>query len=227
MRATAFHCSLVALILLFGPALLAKEKAAPAPPTVANLVVGDGYSLRVERHGVRKQFKGELVKMTDRWIVLRSTSIVYVEPAKSAGLPIVGTMFQVPHKERRDEFLWIPRDAAIAIEKQTHATKPPNVRIPDANSPPTKLACAVDLAVHDKLVQRAGGVQAVTDDHVTLSVTSKEPFEMPINPASFLITAAERDRPHLRFTREKLPRQEILCIHVPDLEAALRAAMSH
>jgi hypothetical protein len=70
-------------------------------------------------------------------------------------------------------------------------------------------------------------MQVVKDDHVTLSVATKEHHELPTTTASLLMTATERDRPHFRFTRERFARQDILCVHVPDLDAALRAALAH
>src|SRR5438105_2967170 len=109
MRATPIRWFLVAAILLLGSTTLAKEKKRTTP-AVSELVVGDGCALRVERHGVRKQFRGELVKITDRWIVLRSSSAAPNHDASK--IPLLGSMLHSPPKEHRDEYLWIPREAA-------------------------------------------------------------------------------------------------------------------
>jgi hypothetical protein len=224
MRATSLGWLLVATIV--APTFAgAKEKTQPTPPAPASLTVGDGYLVRVERHGARKQFKGELVKVNDRWLVLRATAVIRKNDSK--GITLVSGVFGGSTKEERQEFLWIPRDAVKGIDNLAHASKSSTARIPEGEIPPNKLACVVDTAVRDKVVQRAGGMQAVKDDHVTLSVATKVAFELPNTTASWLMTATERNRPHLRYSRERLAHQDILCIHVPDLDAALRAALTH
>ena len=144
MRAIPIYWSVLAILMLLAPTASAKEKAGKAPPD-DSLVIGDGYLLRVERNGVRKQFRGNLVKLTDRWIILRRQSVSSAShqiPLLS-GIPIVGSIFHTSIPERHDEFLWIPREAAT-VEKRIQAAKPSEVKAPQGDDPPVKVACAVE-----------------------------------------------------------------------------------
>src|SRR5262245_16127658 len=82
---------LVAAILLAAPGMAGEVEPSGATAD-SSLVVGDSYTIRAERHGAKQQFKGELVKANDRWIVLR-----HITPRRRgwsipvlAQLPVIG-----------------------------------------------------------------------------------------------------------------------------------------
>lgn len=227
MRATQIYWSFVAVILVLAAAASAKEKLSKAPAD-NSLVVGDGYFLRVERNGAGKQFRGDLVKLTDRWIVLRRISVSSLRreiPVLST-IPLVGGVFYASIPERHDEFLWIPREAAT-VEKRIQPAKPLVIKAPEGDEPPTKVACAVELVVGKKAVQREGGMQAIKDDKVTLAVTTTIPFEMPTSALGAITSAGDSKRPKARYSREQFARKDILCVRVPNFDVAELEALAH
>jgi hypothetical protein len=225
MRAISIGGSLVALVLMLGAGALGKDKNASSPDN--SLVVGDGYILHVERHGVAQKFRGDVVKLTDRWIVLRRVTVSRVDRQIPvlATLPVVGAVFHTSIPQRHDEFCWIPRDAAT-VEKRIHAAKPAEIKPPDGDEPQTKVACRVELARGTKLIQREGGMQAVTPDSVTVDVTTTIPFEMPTSAVGFFTTASDSKRPKFRYTREQFAREDILCVRVPNFDSATHEALA-
>src|SRR5690348_1732613 len=61
--------------------------------SIAHLVVGDSYWLRVDRGGTQQDAYGDLMTVTDRWIVVRSLS----EGRNERGVPVLS---KIPYLER-------------------------------------------------------------------------------------------------------------------------------
>src|SRR5689334_23052669 len=96
------------------PTLAQIPTTSPAQPTQVDpgsrLVVGDSYNLRVERHGVKLNPSGIVMKVTDRWILLHSIRVqasVQVVPY-IGDIPLIGRVFQRSKGTRVDEYIWVP-----------------------------------------------------------------------------------------------------------------------
>ena len=137
--------------------------------------------MRVERHGVAKQFHGDLVKLTDRWIVLRRISVsasCHEIPVLST-IPLVGGSLFIPRCPSATTnsfgFRATPRPSRSGFNPK----KPVVVKGPEGDDPMTKVACAVELVAGKKMIQREGGMQDVAADNVTVAVTTTIPYVMP------------------------------------------------
>jgi len=87
------------------------------------LVVGDWYVVTIERHDVKQQIDGLLVKATDDWIVLglvlnESTGVRSGVPYLR-DMPIVGGIFGRATRKLSKAYCWIPRDAVHLDKRQT------------------------------------------------------------------------------------------------------------
>src|SRR5438445_13872384 len=127
------NCSFVSLlaaaVLLAASSVQAGE---PDPDTrIEHLVVGDGYFIQVERHGVKEVFSGDFAKANDRWIVLHSIS----EGRSERGVPVlskipyINRLYKNVGVGRADDVIWIPRDAAT-IRGRIRAIKPSSIEVP-------------------------------------------------------------------------------------------------
>ncbi len=223
MRASRIHGWSVAVILAAVSAALPTRAGGQnlsetaASGSALGLVVGDGYTIRAERHGAVQRFTGNLVKLNDRWLVLRSVAEnrrEYGVPVL-AKIPVLGHAFTKSSVGQSDEFLWIPREAAT-VEKRTPAASPPPVIPTLAEAPPAQTTCAVELAVADKVVRRLGGLEAVKDGSLTLSVPKKVSVPVPPKLLSFRPTTTTRQETH--YDRQQLARADILCVRIPNYD---------
>jgi hypothetical protein len=218
------------LILVLALPMVALAKAPRGETVDPALVVGDAYTIRVERHGTHKEFDGELVKANDRWIVLRHVTGGRRElsiPLISK-LPLVGDGFRIRAIAARDEFLWIPREAAT-VEKHTASADPATAQPAIGDEPTLKVACAVEIAAGERIVRREGGMEALSDQAVTIAVPRKVTVENGLTAFGlpFFGTVPEgKSRVETRYSREQHARGDILCIHLANFEAAALAAQA-
>jgi hypothetical protein len=146
----------------------ASAKAAPRD----KLVIGDAYMLEVKRGGVTRTFGGNLLKATDKWIVLRRVAAGrndYGIPLLSA-LPKVGTMFRRSYESLVEDDLWIPREAAT-IESHRQVKSAATTKPVLGSEPPTRSRCGVAYGHGEKFVLHEGELTAIAEDKVTLLTT--------------------------------------------------------
>jgi hypothetical protein len=210
--------SLIATVILLSTAVVHAADSEP-DTRIDHLVVGDGYWIHVERNGVQQECAGDLVKATDRWLVLHSLSESRSErgvPVASK-LPYVNRLFKNVGVGRADEYVWIPRDAAT-IRGRLRAAKPVAIEPPAGDEPSLRAACEVTFVGADhKVADREGKLQAITDERLTLlvretfSVEVRKPgwSNLPLVGGYFIDTRTE--------TREKLAdvvRADLLCLRI-------------
>ena len=223
MFANRLRWYVVALVLLL-PTMAQGQGARKTGVPDQGLVIGDVYTLRVERQGVHERFKGNLVKLNDRWIVLRHTAEHRTdEKSDSHGLfPFIGRKSNSESANRLDELLWIPRDAA-SIESHAQATDRAAAFLPTGDAPPEHAACDVQLVHAGKALRRQGGIEAVSRDSLTVSVPKKVKtnFTVPSTPeklASISTTGLNRVETH--YVRQHFATRDILCVHVVNFDAS-------
>ncbi len=191
--------------------------------------LGDYYEIHSQRHGVGESFKGDLVKVTPGWVVLHAAWTEKGARVKSklGGVPVVGALFRQRENVQRDQFLWIPRDAAQVAQHQA-ASHPLEVTPPSGDQPPAHTSCIVQVAGKQRSTVRNGGLEEIKGDHLTLSI-SKQVAKSPTSNMLDYFKAAtlQRDqKPGLRYAREQLPMRDVLCVRVANFEAAAREAVS-
>ena len=169
--------------------------AAPAAKSGPHgrLVVGDAYTLEVKRGSVVRSFGGNLLKASDKWIVLRriaSGRNDYGVPLLSS-LPKVGNYFRRSYESLVEDDVWIPREAATIVSHNHVTTSAPTSTLGD--QPTARTRCGVVFAHGDKFERRDGELTAITDDKLT--VLTLGPFRAPYP--------------------QQIARSEILCISIP------------
>ena len=232
MRAQPLARRLAFVVLMLNAGVAwAKKPDKLAAPVDATLVVGDTYTICSERHGARKQLEGRLVKLNDRWIVLRH--VAKARPARGvpvlSAMPGIGQKFRSPAVAAVDEYLWIPRDAA-AIEAHGPAEDNPSPPPALGESPALKVSCAVEFAHAERVVWREGGLEAMTEQSLTLAVPRKVTVDMPspvfAMAALFTADAFGKKKVENRYTREQHARGDILCIHVANFDPSILTAQT-
>ncbi len=227
MLASRVRWCAVTVILALGPAVAGGQSVnrAGAGATDAGLVIGDAYTLRAERQGVQERFTGNLVKFNARWVVLRCISESRSDhngPVLSM-IPFMGRRFRGVSSVRTDEYVWIPREAAT-VEARNGAAHQANVQPPAGDAPPPHSACAVQLVRAGKAVRRQGGIEAVTDDELTISMPKKVKvaFAIPTTPESLasMPNNIGVNRYETHYVREQLAHRDILCVRVANFDAA-------
>lgn len=222
MVANPLRWYVVALILLLLPTAARGQAAKKVGVPDQGLVMGDVYTLRAERQGVYERFKGNLVKLNDRWIVLRRTAEHQAdEKSESHGLfPFLGRKSNSEQASRVDELLWIPRDAAT-VESHTQATDRAAAFLPTGDAPPEHAACDVQLVHAGKSLRRQGGIEAVSGDSLTVSVPKKVKtnFAVPSTPEKLAsISTTNLNRVETHYVRHHFATREILCVHVVNFD---------
>jgi len=225
MRADLAKWCLIAVVLVLATAGANSQEVDEAPSADDGFVVGDAYTIRAERHGIQQRFIGDLVKINDHWIVLRYVSIGRHDhdmPVLSK-IPFVGRMFRSASVGRTDEYLWIPRDAAT-VEKRTQTADRATAQPPADDAPPQHAACSVQLVVGDKVARREGGMEAVTDDELTISMPKrvKVATAIPTTVAGLASMASSINIKgyETHYIRERLACHDILCVRVANFDPA-------
>lgn len=222
-----------ALCLVSAGVCRAQESAtatdAATPAAAYAWQVGDIYEIRAERRGIGERMRGSLVKVTPRWIVLHVvTSQKRIEPQSGwADAPLIGPLFRKSRSETVEQFVWVPRDAAL-IEKHQPLPEPDAMAAPPGDDPPRNTACTVQLAGHNEISRRDGGLEAVTAKRLTLSVPKVVAVEAPTNGLDYLKFKAlgRGDESRTEVSRQELPLRDVLCVRVVNFEAAARQAVA-
>ena len=231
------HFAIITAVMLL-PAAFARAADSESDARIDHLVVGDEYWIRVNRNGVDEDSGGDLVRVTDRWIVVHRLS----EGRNERGVPVLS---KIPYIDRRfknvgigrtDEYTWIPRDAAT-IRGRLRASNPAVVEPPAGDEPSLRAACEVTFVGSDhKVANLDGKLQRISDDRLTLLKTETSSFEvrkpgwsnLPVVGGYFIDTRTE--------TQEKLTdiaRSDLLCLRtrvanysgpVPEDQASLRVS---
>jgi hypothetical protein len=181
-------------------------------PVADDFVPGDSYTIDVQCQGVAKRVRGDFVKATDRWIVLRKVSEGRGDARGLAG----SRQSQRAEKGRQTEIFWIPREIAT-ITDWSHAKSPQPTTEVDDESPPLNTMCRVVAAEEDKAVAVRGSLTKITDDSIILSdeqlVYEKREVPvlggLPLIGAAFGKVSAAKEN-----VRSDIPRESVLCIHI-------------
>lgn len=191
--------------------------------------VGDIYEIRAERRGIGERMRGSLVKVTPRWIVLHvvSTQKQTEAPSGWADAPLIGPLFRKTRMEKAEQFVWVPRDAAL-IEKHQPLPEPDTIAPPPGDDPPRNTGCTVQLAGHNAVARRDGGLEAVTAKKLTLSVPKVVAVEAPSNGLDYLKFKAlgRGQESRTEVSRQELSVGDVLCVRVANFEAAARRAVA-
>jgi len=175
----------------FGPTAADKisDRAMAAKKVQGSFTVGDKYTLNVTCGGVVQTYDGKVIKVTDRWLVLRDYSTVVSNPL-AAGLgkiPLIGDWVRRGSEKPGQVDRWIPREA-VKVVSHRKAQNAVTLRTPLGNQPPIDRGGRVELVRDGKVVSPNGELAAASDDNLTLS-----------NPES-------------KSRRQLVARREILCV---------------
>jgi hypothetical protein len=143
------------LMLVFGAVRADDNGLAESKSDRNEFVVGDWYDVSVERHGVKEQLTGMLVKATDDWIVLGQVSASAYDDVTGTPilmhLPFVGSRFRKTNRKEvmYKDYRWIPRDA-VHLEKR-HEEIAAKIREEFKDDTPTLNAmCRMAIVNHGK-----------------------------------------------------------------------------
>jgi len=169
-----FHAcrSAIFLIAIIASPTVVHAAAPEADNSIDHLVIGDSYWLRVDWGGVQQDAYGDLMKVTDGWIVVRSLS----EGRNEVGVPVasklpyVGRLFKNVGIGQTNEYTWVPREAAT-IRGRLRAAKPTSEEPPLGDEPSLHTNCSVSFVGPDqKLAEHEGRLEAITNDRLSLLV---------------------------------------------------------
>jgi hypothetical protein len=151
----------------------------------AELVVGDWYDVTIERHQVKQETDGMLVKITDDWVVLgKVVEACYEEKAGVPYLrdaPLIGGLFSktIRHAMMWKNYVWIPRDAVHVDKEQAVPSKA--VKMEFKNDAPA-LAGECEAYLIDKNGGRASDAceyLGMGDGHVVFNRWNRESVLVP------------------------------------------------
>jgi hypothetical protein len=147
------------------------------PAAEAQLIVGDLYEMWIQRGDLKKLSQGELVKATDKWVVLRNSAVqLQCEGIPLLmDLPLVGEFFCRYTETTSVSDCWIPREAAT-LKAFRHGAKPeaPNPTVGDEPPTATNHMVLVEMVEGGKLVRHFGDLTVVRPDGLTLTTGDDE-----------------------------------------------------
>jgi len=155
-----------------GPRL---ENSADSGP----LVVGDWYDVTIERHGVKQDGDGMLVKVTDDWIVLGK--VVSASAAWTTGVPVlmdmplIGRFFSKTTCKpvMGKAYIWIPRDAARIGKRQAVTNERVKAEFKD-DAPVLAGECGVHFVDKGECAEDFWDFVSATDDKVVFAERTAE-----------------------------------------------------
>jgi hypothetical protein len=208
------------ILVLWSPAVCGQDTAAALPEaSIDRLVVGDWYTIDVDREGCNERFQGDFVKANDRWLVLRRIS----ESRNDVGVPSASNNSFLKSKQFskvsigvQTEYLWIPREAAT-VAGRTRAAKSQPIAEIDGESPASGARCAVVLPADQKTVEHKGSLVEMTDETIILSQERRVYTKraVPLLGELPLIGAAFRNvTGHSETVRDEIPWASVLCVRV-------------
>jgi hypothetical protein len=203
MRLRRVDAFVAATVLLFAAEIHTTEMSSASPEEVTpagtaatdvNLVVGDQYTLNVQRGGTAKTYRGDLIKLTDRWVVLRRTTARRHNPERifwalpqSLRAPAASHSYAIV--SRSD--LWIPREAATVESHRDRAVGPAEKPLPIPEN--LKQAhCTGTLVRGEREIDLTGNLMRFDDERLILSTVAG-----------------------LQNREQKFDRADILCVSVP------------
>lgn len=167
MKPAAFGMlHLVCLLLGSARATLAEDDSSVA---VTDLVVGDSYTIRVERSGVVESFSGALVKANAEWIVLERE----LEGRNEQGIPssklgFFNRTFKNVGIGREHDVVWLPREAAT-VEQRTMSAKRAELAEVATDEPPTNSFCRIQYADGAETKSISGELSSQDETDLTVS----------------------------------------------------------
>ncbi len=215
MRHWSLACQFAAIALLLASPAASGQEAPVARPTVPKppeMVVGDWYSIVVQREGTRHQFEGDFVKANDRWMVLRRIS----EGRHDVAVPISSKVPFLKIKKSaigvQTEYLWIPRQAASVVSR-TPAEKRVPVGHVIGESPALGAPCQITLASDKKNMLHVGALVVVAKDRLMFDEERKiyEETNM-LGELPVVGRAFGGGRVHTEVKREQIPLASVTCL---------------
>jgi hypothetical protein len=197
---------------------------APSVPTtdIRHLEIGDWYEVAVQRGAISKQYRGTLVKATDRWLVL----FTHAEGRTERGVPVlsktpyINRLFRNVGIGRTTEYRWIPREAATVLGR-TLASKAVPLPTPKADVPQGDSHMLVEMVDAGKLDEQQGAISLHNDQLTSrfqeeVAVEKRMPVlgRLPMVGGAFTSESFE-----LRERTREIATKDVLCI-VDDSAAA-------
>lgn len=191
------------------------ESAAETSET-KKFVLGDHYELRVVRANDQETVSGRLIRITTRWLVLHSVTEQRNEQgAPASDFPGFNRLFKNVGIGRRDESIWVPRDAA-RIKARTLRDHDPQEKLPPGAAPLAYGTAVVRLADGDTLGKN-GELEAVSDDGVIFKSTEQIEVKKPVPVVGQLPLVGglfQRTEYEAREHRSRYRPADVLCIRV-------------
>ena len=214
MRLLASTFLLLLSFLAYLPAVAsAQEESAAA---VNELVTGDEYTIRVERHGASESYIGNLLLATPDWIVIQQEESGPHAGVPRSQLPFFTRSFKNVGIGREVYIVWLPRDAATIMQRvMPHAYEPlPKV---DGTEPPSDSFCHVDYAEAGEMKTLKGTLahEAGTDLTIRSEMAVAEQRSIPLLGDIPLVGRAFTRQILIAQHREqKLAREDVLAVHI-------------
>ena len=209
------------ILVLWSPAVCGQDSAVAVPEaSIDRLVVGDWYTIDVDRDGFNEHFQGDFVKANDRWFVLRriseSRNDVAV-PSASKNAFLKPKQFSKVSVGIRTEYLWIPREVATVSGRTRAATSQPIADI-DGESP----APGAAAPSYYRQIRRLSSTMGVSWKSRTRrsSSVSGESIQraVPMLGELPLIGMAFRNvTDHSETVRDEIPWASVLCVRVNEI----------
>jgi hypothetical protein len=175
---------LVATLAIVAPTAKAQSDGPKDQNGPDQLVVGDWYDVTIQRHDVKEQAFGMLVKVTDDWVVLGMV-MEACNDVKSGvpylrDVPVIGVMFGKSTRlaVMSKAYVWIPRDAVHVDKRQSVPNK---IKAEFENDAPV-LAGDCDGYLVEKNGERAndgGDCLGVSDGQVVFERRTMDSVRVP------------------------------------------------
>ncbi len=132
-----------------------------------SMTVGDKYAVKVTCGGVAQSYEGKLLKVSDRWIVLRRYDNYLPSSATLFGsLPVVGSWVRHACQRVGERDQWIPREA-MTIESHNRGRKGVTIAHPLGDEPPLGNCTWLGRSGNVVAVEH-GDLKAVKGDNFTV-----------------------------------------------------------
>ena len=160
MSARAVRLQSALLILVTQVATPARSEEPTASSDVRHLELGDRYEVSVSRDNVEQRYSGQLVQMTDEWLVLRFRSEPHPEPC----IPVVSKNPFSSWGDGEERLgctnyeCWIPRSVATVVGRSLVADKTDVERV-TSTEPDWTLVQTVDFVEEGTISHHRGVVR--------------------------------------------------------------------
>ncbi|WP_442482644.1 hypothetical protein [Aeoliella sp. SH292] len=215
-RAVRLMCAL--LILLTFVAIPARSEEPATSTDVRHLELGDRYQVVVRRDDVEQRYSGELVQLTDEWLVLRFLSdphpepslLVVSNPSKSIWGDVEERLGCTTYEG------WIPRSVSTVVGRTLVADKTAFKRV-TSDKPDWKSVQRVEFVAEGKSSRLTGTIRVENETVSCLTLSLFEhrtPWPMLgyIPGVGPLCTSSELE---LMENEHQIPLESILSFQVP------------